>query len=348
MALARIRRSAAPAALMALALGLGAGACSEPAREAATATEAVATGDLGGYRPGSDVSAAAALSRDVVAIDALLEADRLDADAIERVYAEGAGAAEDGGSGRTLRGLARAERDEPIWTDYAAFYEDPRWLDTFVGQALTETGPFAGASDDVRRRAIRTGIRDGVMVASVIHALIAAEAKVAAGDTDPTRGAPHEVDEAWALYRGADPAGAPFATAGDTVNRAIRARMRAARAAAAAADAGALKAADDEIVRQILITHLRAALRSAAEADAALARGDVAGARAAQAGGLAHYRVIAPLVAVVDEAAARTALDALDIETGPSPGMARTITRALQSTYEGLGIARAEIGAPGK
>jgi hypothetical protein len=346
MALARMRRSAAPAALMALALGLGAGACSEPARE--TATEAVATGDLGGYRPGSDVSAAAALSRDVVAIEALLEADRLDADAIERIYAEGAGAAEDGGSGRTLRGLARAERDEPIWTDYAAFYEDPRWLDTFVRQALTATGPFAGASDDVRRRAIRTGIRDGVMVASVIHALIAAEAKVAAGDTDPARGAPHEVDEAWALYRGADPAGAPFATAGGAVNRAIRARMRAARAAAAAADAGALKAADDEIVRRILITHLRAALRSAAAADAALARGDVAGARAAQAEGLALYRVIAPLVADVDEAAARTALDALDIDTGPSPGMARTITSALESTYEGLGIARAEIGAPGK
>jgi hypothetical protein len=128
----------------------------------------------------------------------------------------------------------------------------------------------------------------------------------------------------------------------------ILARMRAARAAAAAADAGALKAADDEIVRQILITYVRAALRYAAGSDAALAEGDVPAARVEQAEGLAYYRVIAPLVADVDEAAARTALDAFDITTGPTRGMGQVVRRALESTYGGLGIRASEIGESGK
>jgi hypothetical protein len=356
MALARMRRRAAPIALAAVALGLGATACSDAPSGATVATEAVATGDLGGYRPGSDVAATAGLSGDMVTIDGLLEADDLDAGAIDEVYAEGAGAPEDRGSATTLRALATADRDEPIWTDYVAFYEDRRWLDTFVRQALTATGPFDGASADVRRQAIQKGIRDGVMVATVIHALVGAEAKVAADRTDPADGAPHEVDQAWALYRGEHPTGAPFATAqrlgvdagaGGAVNRTILARMRAARAAAAAGDAGALKAADDEIIRQILITYIRAALKYAAASEAALADGDEAGARVAQAEGLALYRVIAPLVAGVDEAAARTALDAFDIQAGPRPGMSGVVARALQSAYVGLVIERAEIGTPG-
>ena len=346
-------RRLAPAALAALVLVFGT-ACSDDGGDVRTGGGAPATtADLGVYAPVSDVASVAAVARDVAEITALLEAERLDVGAIERIYAEGANAVEEDGSVRTLRSFAVAARDEPIWNDYEAFYEDATWLDTFVSQALAGTGPFAGASDDVRRQAIQKGIQNGVMVASVMHELVSAEQLVAAGETDPADGAPRDVDEAWAFYHGADPSGAPFLTArrrgadfgtGDAVNREVLARMRAAQAAAAAGDAGALKAADDEILRQILIVHIQSALRYAAGAEAALAEGDEAAARAEQAAGLALYRVIAPLVARADEPAARAALDAFDIAAGPAEGMGETVRRALEGTYAKLGIRPAEIG----
>ncbi len=352
MTAASLRRLA-PAALVALGLLLGT-ACSGDGGEVRTAgPPAATTADLGAYAPVSDVASVAAVARDVADITALLEADRLEVGAVERIYAEGANAVEEDGSVRTLRSFAVVGRDEPIWNDYEAFYEDPSWLDTFVSQALAGTGPFAGASDDVRRQAIQKGIQDGVMVASVMHELVSAEQLVAAGETDPADGAPRDVDEAWAFYHGADPSGAPFQTAagrgadfgtGDAVNRAVLAQMTAAQAAAAAGDARALKAADDEIVRQILIVHIQSALEYAAEAEVALAEGDEPAARAEQAAGLALFRVIAPLVARVDEPAARMALDAFDITAGPSRGMGEAVARALGGTYAALGIRPAEIG----
>ena len=349
-------RRRALVAILALGVGLGAPACSGGEGSGPARAGVATTGGLGGYAPVSDVASVAALSRDVAAIAALVTTRGPDVAAIEAIYADGRNAVGDDGSVRTLRALATAARDEPLWNDAVAFFGERTWLDTFVAEALAGTGAFAGASDAVRGRAIRSGIRDGVMVASVLHELIAAEQEVAAGATDAADGAPHHVDAAWALYRGDEPSGAPFATAaeagaasgtGGAVNAAVRARMTAARRAAEAGDAAALKAADDEVVRQILIAYLQATLTSASAVERALARGDAAGARAEQAEGLARYRVIAPLVARVDEPDARAVLDAFDITTGPVEGMARVVTAALRSAYGGLGIERAEIGTPG-
>jgi hypothetical protein len=346
-------RRLALVALLVLGMGLGASACSDgegsPPGSASTAT----TASLGGYAPVSDVASVAALSRDVAEIDALVASRGPGAPAIEAIYADGRNAESEDGSVRTLRRLATAGRDEPLWNDAVAFFGDRAWLDTFVTEALAGSGPFEGASDDVRGRAITGGIRDGIMVAAVLHELIAAEQKVAAGETEAAEGAPHHVDTAWAFYRGVDPSGAPFATAaaagaalgtGGAVNAAVRTRMTAARRAAAAGDAAALKGADDEVIRQILIAYVQATLASASAVERALARGDAAAARAEQATGLARYRVIAPLVARVDEPDARAVLDAFDVTSAPSRGMGERVTGALRQALEGLGIERSEIG----
>lgn len=312
-----------------------------------------ATEPFGGYAPASDVAGHAKVTRDVAAINAILEEDPVDFAAAAALYRDGRNSIAGDGTTRTLAGFATEAREEPVWDDYVAFYDDPAWLDTFVTDALEGTGTFAGASDDVRAQGVQKGIQNGVMVAWTLHELTAARADVAAGEIAPADGAPHKVDEAWAFYHGEDPTGAPFATAdkrgadfgtGSAVNTAVLDRIEAARDAAVAGDAAALDAAVAEVTRQITITYVQAALKYAATADAELAEGDEAEARVQQAEGLAFFRVVAPLVAAADPGAARTTLDALDVTAGPRAGMGDRVATALEGAYEGLGITPAEIG----
>ena len=51
------------------------------------------------------------------------------------------------------------------------------------------------------------------MVAWALHEVVAAINKAADGNFDPASGAPHNWDEGWAFYHGADPGCGPFATA---------------------------------------------------------------------------------------------------------------------------------------
>lgn len=308
---------------------------------------------FGGYVPASDVTGHAKVTLDVAEINALLDADAIDFDAVGAVYREGGNSVGGDGATRTLAGFATERRDEPVWNDYAAFYDDPAWLDTFVGEALEGTGAFAGAGDAVRTQGVQKGVQNGVMIAWTLHELESARADLAAGETDPAGGAPHKVDEAWAFYHGEDPAGAPFATAdkrgadfgtGSAVNEALLAQIEAARDAALAGDAQALDAAVTEVRRQVLVTYIQAALKYAVTTDAALAGGDEAEAAVQQAEGLAFFRVVAPLVAEADEAAARSVLRELDPARGLRAGLGERVATALEGAYGGLGIAPHEIG----
>ena len=79
--------------------------------------------------------------------------------------------------------------------------------------AIQGTGAFTGESDLVRRQGIQKGIQNQIMVAWTLHEVIAALGKADDGNFDPASGAPHNWDEGWAFYHGADPSCAPSAGA---------------------------------------------------------------------------------------------------------------------------------------
>jgi hypothetical protein len=168
-----------------------------------------ATND-GGYDYVSDVSAHRLVTEDVCEIGELLGSDPIDFDAAEAVYGDGEHSVNSDGTVRTLAGFATAaDRNHGLDT----YYGTPTPLDDWVTEALTGTGRFADQSDGARVEAIEKGAQNQILVAWTIHELESAIAKAADGDLNPTSGAPHNWDEAWAFYHGASPDCAPYATA---------------------------------------------------------------------------------------------------------------------------------------
>lgn len=313
------------------------------------------SGAIGGYQPASDVEQHARVSLDVARINELLDADPIDFEAVREVYLEGGSSTNSSGNPRTLAGFARnADRTEPIWDDFVAHFDDEIWMHTFVLSALDATGPFEGESDAVRRQGVQKGIQNQIMVAWVLHEVVVAQAKVADGDIEPASGAPHNWDEGWAFYHGADPNGAPFATAakrgdnfgtGSAVNDALLVAFEDGLQATLDGDEEALQAAADEVVRQLTITYTQATIRYANKVDAALADGDEESARVSQAEGWSFYRVIEPWVAAVDADAAADIASRYDLGAGPpQEGSAAVVEAAIESVYGGLNISSDDVG----
>lgn len=334
------------------------GSASASASVSASATgvsEGGSSAEMGPYRPLSDVSGHARVTLDVCAVNEALPVDSpIDYDRVEEIYTEGGASTTGDGSARTLAGFARTERDEEIWNDYVAYYGDPAWLDAYVMSAIRGSGDFAGEPDLVRRQAIQKGIQNQIMIAWTLHELVAALDKAADGSFDVDSGAPHNWDEGWAFYHGAAPECAPHSTAdkrgdnfgtGTSVNDALAAAFTRGVEALAAGDAAAARAEYEEIVRRITVTYLQAAIRYAHQMDDALAEGDDALARIAQAEGGGFWRVIEPLVAQVDGEAARAVGARFALSAPPAPGSGPMAAGVLASLYEGLGISPAEIGS---
>ena len=310
---------------------------------------------MGAYMPLSDVASHARVVLDICDINALLPKDEpIDYAAVKLIYEEGGNSVKGDGSIRTIAGFARTERDEAIWNDYVSYYGDPTWLDTFTMSAIEGTGVFAGEPDLVRRQGIQKGIQNQIMIAYAIHELVVALNKAADGNFDIDSGAPHNWDEGWAFYHGDAPGCGPFGTAdkrggnfgtGSAVNDALAMSFTTGVEALAAGDAAAARAASEEIVRQITITHLQATIRYANKIDSALAKENTGSARVSQAEGWAFYRVIEPLVAGVNHQVAAAVASRLDLSVGdPQPGTAAMVMGALPSVYAGLGINPGDIG----
>ena len=325
------------------------------ASAAASSAEASASGAMGAYRPVSDVSTHALVVLDVCAINGLLPSDApIDFEAIEKVYVEGVNSVKSDGSVRTIAGFARSERDEAIWNDYTGHFGDQTWLHAFVMSAIQGTGAFAGESDLVRRQGIQKGIQNQIIVAWALHEVIGALGKAGDGNFDPASGAPHNWDEGWAFYHGANPSCGPYATAdsrggnfgtGTAVNDALAAAFTEGVEALVAGDAASAQAAADEIVRQITITYVQATIRYAHVFDGDLGGGAAGAARVHQAEGWAFYRVLEPLVAKVDVGAAAAIASYYDLAAGaPRAGAGAAVQAALESVYGGLGISADEIG----
>lgn len=350
-------------ALVALAALGGLAGCKDEVKAAGaspttTTTEPAVTpsGTLGRYQPVSDVAPHARVSLDLCEIGALLDARTVDYGAVAALYRNGRNSDESEGVKRTLGKFATEGRaSEDTLGRYERFL-GPRWLDNDVADAISATGPLAGASDAVRRQVLRIALRDQIMVAWALHELDAAVDKAAKGSYTKKSGAPHNWDEAWAYWHGEKPECSPYGTAdtvgkefgvGAAVNRGIFVAMHAGLKSLLSKSAGGARTARDEVRRQVVIGYLQTVIRSALAVDAALTAGRADEARLRQAEGWAYYRVIEPLIAAVNTTSSQAVGTVFDPRGGPVTGSAGRVTAALAPAYGTLRISAEDIGGPG-
>jgi hypothetical protein len=245
-----VRTTTAAALIAAAALTLTAcGGAEDTATTPAAATSSAPSpaADAAGadvYAAGSDVTAHAAIGGDVARIRELLapakEGGTVDWAAIGTVFREGGSSTKSDGSMRTLATLSPDSAAVPL-----------------VEAALA--GP-AELSDAARAQQVDKGMIV-ILAEKVIGELESAAAKVAKGETDAAKGAPHNVDEAYAFFV-AEGQG-PAATAdkrekspelAGKVRAPIVDGLVAAQAAAGAGDAAALEAATAQT--QAALDHL--------------------------------------------------------------------------------------------
>lgn len=219
------------AALVAVAL-VATGCAADKTTAGPAKTAAAASG---GYAAVSDVTSHAAIGGDAAKIRDLLapakNGGQVDWAAITTVFSKGGASVKGDGSYRTLAGLAG---------DHAAT--------AAVTKALS-----GGTSDAVRAQQVDKGITV-ILAAKVLGELEAAAEKVAANEVDPQKGAPHNVDEAWAFFTAqdqgpaltADKRAKDFGLEGK-VREPILAALTAARTAAAAGDTAALERATADV-----------------------------------------------------------------------------------------------------
>lgn len=334
--------------------GSASGSASAPASGSASApTAGEEAGEDGGYEYASDVSAHRLVTEDVCRINELLDEDPIDFDAVADVYREGGSSVNADGSVRTLAGFAAATDRLHGVDDY---YGTETPLDDWVTSALDGTGIFEGQSDAVRRQGAQKGIQNQIMIAWVVHELETALAKAADGDLEPASGAPHNWDEAWAFYHGAEPGCAPYATAnsragnfgttgadGETAqaNEAILAAMIAGRDALLAGDREGAQAAAAEVGRNVVITYSQAAIRYATLAVEDVEAGDDPLEHVVE--GLAFFRVIEPIVGPAG--ADVDTIDAIfDLDAPAQNGGGDEVRAALQPAWDVLGITADDIG----
>lgn len=343
------------------ALALSLSGCSDGTVKPAAASPTTTTteppvtpsGALGGYQPVSDVAQHARMSLDVCEINRLLDARPVDFAGVAAVYRNGKFSDESEGVKRTLSKAASEARAAEDTLGRYERYLGVGWLNAFVGDAIDGVGAFAGASEAVRREAVRIGVRDQIMVAWAFHELDAAVDKAGKASFTKKSGAPHNWDEVWAYYHGEKPECSPFATAqargeefgvGTLITRRLELFAKDGLKALVDKKAAAARTARDQIVRDITISYVQSVVSAASKVDAAVAQGKADEARVAQAEGWAYFRVIEPLIAKSNTTAAGTIAGIFNLATKLAAGSAARATAAFGTAYGPLGITPSDVG----
>ncbi len=214
----------------------------------------------GAYTPVSDVKPQQDLSLDTRDLVALMDggdkSGSVDWAAVKAIYEKGRNSKKGDGTFRTLLGVATKKEVLSEFPSGTQVLASSSYLDANVQSALNGSGHSKGLSSKARRQLVDKGIL-AILYGEILEELTAARAKVKQGMTDNARGAPHNVDEAWAYYAGAaDASGAyPYAlcsTAGKRernfklegkVDAPLQAALAAAQKATQKGDAAALDAA---------------------------------------------------------------------------------------------------------
>ena len=344
--------SSASAVASASASASGSGSAST----AAGGPTADATAADGGYAYASNIDSHRLVVLDICDINAIVGDYKWSE--ISEIYANGVNSVKSDGSVRTIGGFAAGEGKKHGVDTY---YGTATPLDDFVSAALNGTGVWAGESDAVRKQGVQKGIMNQTMIAWVVHELNAALAKAADGNFDAASGAPHNWDEAWAFYHGADPSCGPFATAnkrakdfgtqgadGETAlaNEGLLKAMNDGRDALLAGDEAGAIAATRDAVKHVFITYAQATIKYASKVYSDLEAGDAEAARVHQAEGWAFFRIIEPILG--NNGIDTSAIDSiLNMENEPGSGSVADIQAVLDPVIADFGITPEEFGSYG-
>ena len=310
-------------------------------------------GSDGGYTYATDVPDHRLLVLDMCDINAQLDMDSIDFDAISSIYRDGGNAVKGDGSIRTIEGFAAAEGKNH---NHDAYYGQVGAIDSFISEALAGEGMTEGESDEIRAQLIQKGIQNQALTAYVNHELVSALGKGSDGDFE---GAVHNWDEGWAFYHGVDGTCGPYGT-GDkraenyatlesdgktaTANANILAAMIAGRDALLAENVEGATEAAGEVIRNLAVIYSQAVIRYATKMTSDLAEGDTEAARVHQAEGLAFWRVIEPIVGDVDKASTDAINTVFQLSNPPKSGTEGDVRKALEPIWMSLGISAEEVG----
>jgi len=258
-----------------------------------------------------------------------------------------------GGNGqpRPLRAFARAENRAREFPEAAQFFGGNDFLDEPLMDAITLSGNAVSYSPAQQRQAIQKSVAR-ILYYHTLQELRAAIPRIEAGNIDPASGAPHNVDEAWAIYMGA-PDGTTYprslsATARSreqnfnregAVDRPLREALQQAQRAAAAGNMAQFSAAQRDVESRLNAIFYLSAARYLNEALRAAQSGNMANAAATQAEGLYYYMTIQPLVARADPAADQSVVRYYRADPAALTAASRDETlNALNRTLTALGL----------
>jgi len=293
---------------------------------------------VGGMEVSDEAAAYSAISEQVCQVFTAMEFEPVDWSTVEEIYET---PFEINGEETSLKTIATEgpvgvtlEDDNPeLWEDFAEYFEDDSWLDTNILEGAVD---LDGETDGARTELVQKTSRDALGVALVLSMLELAAEAIDDGEFDQ---AVLYTEVAWVLYHGYDNGDGDtgngcalygtgesrsgnFGLPGDVTAK-VEAAFEAAMAAlsvetsgGAASDAqqDVLEDLFDTVAEAVFITYLRAALRYGVRMDGDAAAGNPENLRVNQLEGLAFFRAISPLVALVDEDNAEAVEDFFVVE----------------------------------
>eukprot|EP00878_Enallax_costatus_P000017 GHUV01000021.1.p1 GENE.GHUV01000021.1~~GHUV01000021.1.p1 ORF type:complete len:420 (+),score=129.51 GHUV01000021.1:221-1480(+) len=314
-----------------------------------------------GFTFGSNVAGYLRLSTDVCDIKAAIGPDNTaNYEAAAKIYSDGKNSFKSDGTQRAFQEIATAPyRGEPTWDKYAKYYGTPDFLDTEIAAAFAGEHPYTSIAQ--RNETIVKGVESLIQTVYLLHEVDEAAGKIRNKSLSAATGAPHNVDETWAIWVGERPdcslwglayrRGKEFGTLVDCDNSKVNIGMlnahKAMYEAAEAGDLAAFNAQRTEAIRLFMIVGIQNALKYAQLMDAARARNEPEVVEAEQTEGYAYFRTIEPLVAAADPTAAAT-IRKVFYPGNPAPANALTTVRtAVQKIYPEYDITSADIGSFG-
>lgn len=330
-----------------------------PPEVLALATTSGTTKGDGVLTPGSNVNIYQLISYDVAEItqltNAVIDGRPLPTADILAVYEQGR-AARIGQNTRPLRAFATAPARATEFAEDAGFYKNNTFLDEPVISAIVGTGPAAKYTAAQRRQAVQKGVLR-ILRYYVVHEMAAAEAKLKDGNTDPVSGAPHNVEEAWAIYVGAEVGGKyPHSLANTALSREanygrtgqidqpLREAFARAQQAAAAGDTSAFNQAQADVQSRLNALFYVGAARYLHETVKSVQASKPLDAAVQIVEGYSFYQTVQPQVARADAEADRI-LTAF-YQSDPSTLTAASRDRALEAfnrTAPALGLKSSDL-----
>ncbi|KIY98669.1 hypothetical protein MNEG_9292 [Monoraphidium neglectum] len=156
-----------------------------------------------GYTFVSNVAGYLRVSNDVCEVNALLNTATPNFAAAKKLYTDGKNSKKSSGAIRTLESMATGDYSGGLFWDTAVkHFKSPLFIDEIINKALSGAAPFT--SPLVRRELAMKAISSNLMTAYTMHEMDEAAAKLKESPPaiSDASGAPHNVDEAVALYIG--------------------------------------------------------------------------------------------------------------------------------------------------